>query len=419
MKLKEENNKTILILEAGDPVTLREIKEKMRPEWHMSIQDITDFKVTPDNDDFVCKDGILYLANMLSLIAVPPAKEGNIVIPDTVIDIYSEAFWLSAAKGVVIPGSVCRINSYAFNNCQKLRKVELKEGIMVIGEKAFCYCPNIDYMTIPGSVYKIEDSAFDLSVLKYLKFADSDKMLSIGDGAFQYCGVKNLEVSNRNMVIQRDNFKKVKSVKVPATQDGIMQIPDLLDAMIASLHVKLRSKVDELKRKGCYGALRMEIGSSVIYFPKVFMIQDKKALMGKVNKICYGSFGSVKDKINMLKDLSLSVYPETMLDTTGEVVTNIYRSMRNGERKSKEGKKLAKYIKKNSFDILKAFIVYEDGKKFNEFKAFLDLGLSSKEALEKALELADKHSQGNVMVKAYLLEAIKTAKEENEEDFEV
>ena len=90
----------------------------------------------------------------------------QIVIPETyegkaVVAIAGGAF---ADNGdivqVVIPASVKKIGSNAFNRCINLASVSLAEGVESIGEKAFMYCTSLETVVVPDSVKTIQNGAF-------------------------------------------------------------------------------------------------------------------------------------------------------------------------------------------------------------------------------------------------------------------
>ena len=47
-----------------------------------------------------------------------------------------------------------------FENCKNLKKVELQENLVEIGERAFWGCSSLDFLIIPDSVKQIGLNAF-------------------------------------------------------------------------------------------------------------------------------------------------------------------------------------------------------------------------------------------------------------------
>lgn len=63
-------------------------------------------------------------------------------------------------KTVTIPSTVDIIKGSAFSGCTNLSTVNLKEGLIEIGNESFKHCP-IEYLIIPKSVQKVGYGAFD------------------------------------------------------------------------------------------------------------------------------------------------------------------------------------------------------------------------------------------------------------------
>jgi hypothetical protein len=63
-----------------------------------------------------------------------------------------------------LPGSIGEVPDEVFFGCSSLSTVTIGDGIMAIGEQAFCRCPNIDTLyvkcTVPPDLGDISDSAF-------------------------------------------------------------------------------------------------------------------------------------------------------------------------------------------------------------------------------------------------------------------
>ena len=132
----------------------------------------------------------------------------NIVIPDSVVSIGCRAFYnCSSLSNLVIPYKVMRIEEEAFVGCNKLvesvkglsyvekwlidcdvivTKVELKDDIVGIADKAFYDCNALKSVTIPDSVTSIGEIAFrGCSSLTSINIPNSVR--NIGKEAFYGC----------------------------------------------------------------------------------------------------------------------------------------------------------------------------------------------------------------------------------------
>jgi hypothetical protein len=87
---------------------------------------------------------------------------------------------------VTIPGTVAKIEEYAFYGCSSLIGVTILDGVKEIGENAFQYCRSISKISVPESVSEIGVSAFagcsNLAVVNIPK-----ALQAIKDNTFSNC----------------------------------------------------------------------------------------------------------------------------------------------------------------------------------------------------------------------------------------
>ncbi|MDO5396455.1 MAG: leucine-rich repeat protein [bacterium] len=121
--------------------------------------------VAEGNTAFTDVDGVLFSADMKTLLYFPAAHSLTYVVPDGVEEIADGAFRYSAVT-----------------------EVEFPDGISVIGDNAFSGCENLSVIEIPsnGSGTKIGSYAFwDCSSLR--AFIAPITVIDIGYAAFSYC----------------------------------------------------------------------------------------------------------------------------------------------------------------------------------------------------------------------------------------
>ena len=87
---------------------------------------LKEINVSEENEQMCAVDGVLYSKDMTSLIQWPPAKEGEIKIPE----------------------SVTSIRNFSFSDCESLHTINISKDITTIGPGAFCYCPNLSEFTV-------------------------------------------------------------------------------------------------------------------------------------------------------------------------------------------------------------------------------------------------------------------------------
>ncbi|MBR2914015.1 MAG: leucine-rich repeat domain-containing protein, partial [Oscillospiraceae bacterium] len=101
-----------------------------------SLSEIT---VDAENPAYTAVDGVLFSKDMTTLYRYPCAKEGETyVIPNSVTTVYAVAFRFSKLKNVTFP-----------------------YGLETIGSKAFAESPNLEEASLPASVTQISSGAFE------------------------------------------------------------------------------------------------------------------------------------------------------------------------------------------------------------------------------------------------------------------
>lgn len=134
-------------------------------------------------------DGILYSADMKTLILCPAGKTGEVTIPNGVMRIRKQAFYGSKISKVIFPDSLLRLQKEAFYGCENLKEIDFGNGIEQIGgdgsQHIFSGSP-VEKLIFPPQVKEIGINAFtSCGRLKEIIFNEGLKY--IRDGAFKNC----------------------------------------------------------------------------------------------------------------------------------------------------------------------------------------------------------------------------------------
>lgn len=134
-------------------------------------------------------DGILYSADMKTLIICPTGKTGTVVIPDGVTRIRKSAFSRSKISKVIFPDSMVSLQNEAFYGCEYLTGIDFGHGIEQIGgngnQHIFSGC-SMKKLVFPPQVKEIGINAFfSCGELKEVIF--NEGLETIQRGAFRGC----------------------------------------------------------------------------------------------------------------------------------------------------------------------------------------------------------------------------------------
>ncbi|MDE7361606.1 MAG: leucine-rich repeat domain-containing protein [Oscillospiraceae bacterium] len=118
--------------------------------------------VDPKNPHFRSVDGVLFTADLKTLISYPPMNAAEeYSVPDGTECILFDAFARSKnLKKVTIPHSVSELGGEVFRSCESLLSVEIMGKITEIKGFTFHRCGALETVTIPSSVTEIWSSAF-------------------------------------------------------------------------------------------------------------------------------------------------------------------------------------------------------------------------------------------------------------------
>jgi hypothetical protein len=209
-------------------------------------KNLTEITVSPENDFYASKDGILFSKDFTELIKLPPTFTGEYKIPENIKLIAVGAFRsCEKLESVVIPSADVVFvgwNAYeyyqptetiekpfsiadaAFSGCTSLTNITIPEGYTNIGETAFYGCTGLKSITLPKSLQSISWGAFiNCTSLKNITIPDS--VNEIGTSAFSSCtSLENIILPKSLEVGENSAFANCTNLKTVVLPEGLKEI---------------------------------------------------------------------------------------------------------------------------------------------------------------------------------------------------
>ncbi len=138
------------------------------PEVFKGWKGLASIAVSADNPHFTVYDGILYDKTMKTLIRCPPAREGEVIIPEGVETIANVAFENCVnLTRIILPEGLKRIGGISrghitgtFYNCEKLTEITLPASLEYLGYCTFGRCRNLKRAFFKGNAPKTSNGTF-------------------------------------------------------------------------------------------------------------------------------------------------------------------------------------------------------------------------------------------------------------------
>ena len=156
-----------------------------------------------------------YIVKIIGRHAFADCMITSIIIPDTIIEIKSGAFYVcTLLENIIVPDSVISIGTHMFAGCTNLTNVVLSDNISYINERTFENCINLRIIHLPIALRAIYEFAFGwCSSLVDLILPNTVEL--IGNGAFSECtSLINIKLPNNLKYIIADSvFVNCTSLK--------------------------------------------------------------------------------------------------------------------------------------------------------------------------------------------------------------
>ena len=142
------------------PSTLR-VFDGLNSIYSDDLDQLEEIVVAADNPYFKSVDGVLFTADMKTLLYYPVAKQGvHYDVPDGVLTIGRRAFWGNLyLESVSLPIGLTKIEWAAFADCHSLLSVSFPLTLQSVAEDAFARCLLLKRAPVPSQT-SVDENAF-------------------------------------------------------------------------------------------------------------------------------------------------------------------------------------------------------------------------------------------------------------------
>ncbi|KAK8872116.1 hypothetical protein M9Y10_007875 [Tritrichomonas musculus] len=170
-------------------------------------------------------EGLFRVASKLNKVRVSPENQIFCSLEDKIIfkktkveqDNYDCLIYgVNNIKSVIVPSSIEHICNYAFDGCEKLKKIEIQNDskLKTINKESFSFT-SIDKIRIPSQVELIGYGAFSFcTTLKQVDFEDDSKLKTIGYEAFAATRITSIIIPSHVEHIYNRAFNICKELQI-------------------------------------------------------------------------------------------------------------------------------------------------------------------------------------------------------------
>ena len=302
-----------------DEIHISENIETINAQAFMNTQSIKKYSVDENNKYFTSVGDCLFSKDQKTLISAPRNTNSDFKIPESTETIAKYAFYKNLnIINPVFNENLKVIEENAFEGCNSLRSVHLKNNVTTIKESAFKTCSVLDdvilstsltelnsyvfrdcgylrEIEIPGSVKKIHPWAFfnDLR-LKNVTFNEGiEELLS---SSFSYTGVKNVILPSTIRTLGSNCFTGCDYLENITLNEGLEEIGDYCFNIVKLLEkINIPSTVKTIGKgafTACLSLTSFDVSSSNPNFASVDGVLFSKDL---TSLIAYPSAKDVKE----------------------------------------------------------------------------------------------------------------------------
>lgn len=279
---------------------------------------LSEIEVNPNNNLFKTIDGILYSKDGTTLYYCPPAKEGDLVIPEGVTEIGFSAFQnCSKLTSLTIPSSLQYIDKAAFGGNVKLKTLTVDSNnpyFKTISDVLFSFDGEILYTypagkinknyNIPEMVFEIKQSAFSGNS-NLANIIAPTTLQTVGTEAFENCkNLKTIKFNSSLLYIKAGAFLNCSN----------------LEGIVLPYGTK---SINEGAFIGCNKLLKLKLPSSIQLLPdNLGNVKNRKIFYYNPYYI-----GTISESSKLGKGLTTYAYKDSIaevkLKSEGAIVKNI------------------------------------------------------------------------------------------------
>ena len=132
---------------------------------------------------------------------------GELVIDESVVELYYNAFSNTTLSSVWIPATCTEIGGSVFSGSEVLQECVIFSKIEVLPQATFYMCPALTKVTLPETITEIEDDVF-LGCKSLAEIDLPDGLVKLGGEAFKYCeSIVTIDIPDGVTVLHTATFK--------------------------------------------------------------------------------------------------------------------------------------------------------------------------------------------------------------------
>lgn len=200
--------------------------------------------VTSESERFIIKESLLIDSKTNEVLQFVDSSRKQVIIPDNIIKIYSNAFSHTGIESIIIPSSTKEIGNSLFYGCNNLQKVQIDCQIEKLPRFTFAGCTSLTNVILPESIKVFEVGAFS-GCKSLIKLKLKDGLRTIENRVFEGCE----NIMSINIPVSLDNMggncgncfpdcPNLNEIYYDAEAASIVRLPTNIKTIIIGENVK-------------------------------------------------------------------------------------------------------------------------------------------------------------------------------------